>query len=110
MDPARFKTIGENDIGDTTLEGIIKLFPQISEDQVIVEWFYLCINGVLKLLLNGGDNMDSNWNNSNICGTYPSSVYETDFMTRHIITFMNFIKSSAYYQLLKSNARGHFQS
>lgn len=75
LDPAKFKTIAERCLVDEALEGIIKLFPQISKDQVILELFSFASNfDVLKLLLNDGENMDSSYNTCKICSTCPSCV------------------------------------
>jgi len=73
LSPAKIKTITEKDIKDETLQGIIKLFPQISKDQVILELFSFASNfDVLKLLLKRGENMDSNGTNCKICSPWPS--------------------------------------
>ena len=39
LDPAKFKTTAEKGLEDEALEGIVKLFPQISKDQVRLEVF-----------------------------------------------------------------------
>ena len=118
LDPVKFKTIAKKGLEDEALEGIIKLFPQISKDQVKLELTSFASNfDVLKLLLNDGENTES----TNLVATigkfaavahrvYLKFWHRTDFMTRYMITFTNFIKSSAHYQLRKSNVRGHFQS
>ena len=56
------------------LEGIMKLFPQTSKDQVKLELFSFASNfDVLKLLLNDGENyMGSSCNNCKTCSTCPS--------------------------------------
>jgi hypothetical protein len=75
LDPAKFKTIEEKGLEDEALEGIIKLSPQISKDQAILELFSFASNfDVLKLLLNGGENMDSSCNKCKICSTFPSCI------------------------------------
>ena len=116
LDPAKFKTTGtaEKGLEDEALEGIMKLFPQISKDQVKLELFSFASNfDVLKLLLNDGENyMGSSCKNCKTCSTCPSCVLTILASNRlhDMITFMNLIKSSAYYQLPKYNVRGHFQS
>ena len=56
MDPEKFKTTAEKGLEDEVLEGIMKLFPQISKDQVKLEWFsFASIFDVLKLLRNDGE-------------------------------------------------------
>ena len=74
LDPAKFKTTAEKGLEDEALEGIMKLFPQISKDQVILELFSFASNfDVLKLLINDGENyMDSSCNNCKTCSTCPS--------------------------------------
>ena len=60
FDPEKSKTIEQNGIEDKVLEGIIKLFLQISEDQLILELFSFASNfDTLKLLLNHGEIMAS---------------------------------------------------
>ena len=74
LDPAKFKTTAEKDLEDEALEGTMKLFPQISKDQVILELFSFASNfDVLKLLINDGENyMGSSCNNCKTCSTCPS--------------------------------------
>jgi hypothetical protein len=74
LDPAKFKTTAEKDLEDEALEGIMKLFPQISKDQVKLELFSFASNfDVLKLLPNDGENyMGSSCNNCKTCSTCPS--------------------------------------
>jgi hypothetical protein len=68
LDPAEFKTIAEKGLEDEALEGIMKLSPQISKDRVILKLFSFASNfDVLKLLLNGGENMVSSCNKCKIC-------------------------------------------
>ena len=74
LDPTKFKTTAENGLEGEALEGIMKLFPQISKDQVILELFSFASNfDVLKLLINDGENyMGSSCNNCKTCSTCPS--------------------------------------
>ena len=75
LDPAKIKTTAEKGVEDGALKGIIKLFPQISKDQVKLELFSLASKfDVLNLLLNNGENMDPTYNNCKICSTCPSCV------------------------------------
>jgi hypothetical protein len=69
LDPAKFKTTAEKGLEDEALEGIMKLFPQISKDQVKLDLFSFASSfDVLRLLLNDGENyMDFRCNN---CKTY----------------------------------------
>jgi len=61
----------------------MKLFPQISKDQVKLELFSFASNfDVLKLLLNDGENyMGSSCNNCKTCSTFPSCAKN---MTKHM--------------------------
>ena len=75
LDQAKIKTIAEKGLEGEALEGIIKLFSQISKDQVKLELVSFASNfDVLKLLLNDGENIDSSCNNCKICSTCPSCV------------------------------------
>ena len=75
LDPTKFKTIAEKGLEDGALEGIIKLFPQISKRQVKLELFSFASKFVvLKLLLANDDNKDSSCNYCKICSTSPSCV------------------------------------
>ena len=57
------------------MEGIIKLFPQISKDQVKLEMASIASNfDVLKLLFNDGENTESSCNKCKICSPCPSCV------------------------------------
>ena len=75
LNRSQFKTLAEKDFEDEALEGIIKLFPQISKDPIILELFSFASNfDILKLLLNDGENMDSSCTNCKIVCTWPSCV------------------------------------
>jgi hypothetical protein len=77
LDPTKFKTTAEKGLEDEALEGIMKLFPQTSKDQVKLELFSFASNfDVLKLLINDGENyMGSSCNiNCKTCSTCPSCV------------------------------------
>jgi hypothetical protein len=76
LDPAKFKTTAEKALEDEALEGIMKLFPQISKDQVKLDLFSFASSfDVLRLLLNDGENyMDFRCNNCKTYSTCPSCV------------------------------------
>ena len=94
---------------DEALEGIIKLFPQISKDQVILELFSFAS---LKLLLNYGKNVDSSCNNCKICS--PMCVLKILTSNKHYgnacYNLYGPYESSARSKLFISYLRGHFQS
>ena len=76
LDPSMFKTTAEKGLEDEALEGIMKLFPQISKDQVKLELFSFASNfDVLRLLRNDSKiYMGSSCNNYKSCSTYLSCV------------------------------------
>ena len=114
LDPAKFKTTAEKDLEDEALEGIMKLFPQISKDQVKLELFSFASNfDVLKLLPNDGENyMGSSCNNCKTCSTCPSCALNILASNRlHYKAYDNLYELYKVVCILSvTQVRGHFQS
>jgi hypothetical protein len=92
----------------------MKLFPQISKDQVKLELFSFASNfDVLRLLINDGENyMGSSCNNCKTCSTCPSCVLNILASNRlHYKAYDNLYELYKVVCILSvTQVRGHFQS